>query len=157
MLLACSGCLAMLEDGPVGCQALYDRLRLRLFADRVNSRLQRLMEDTYYLQHPDRFCVSGKSVAAHLTGLCCACEHDGDTAVINALEHWPYDTASIEKPELPPFRGVLTIADMQGIADADAHDYGLELWARSTWDAHSALHPLAREWVRQAVTHFPPR
>ncbi len=75
----------------------------------------------------------------------------GPPAVVNALERWRYEIASIDKPEHPPFRGVLTITDMQGVGDPDAHDYGVELWAHSTWNAHSALHPLAQQWVRQAI------
>jgi hypothetical protein len=27
----------------------------------------------------------------------------------------------------------------------------VEGWARSVWEAHATLHPLARQWVQQAL------
>jgi hypothetical protein len=52
-------------------------LLARDFTDAAYFRVHRMIVDTYCLQHPDRYCVSAKSLAAHLTGLCWLIEHGG--------------------------------------------------------------------------------
>ena len=49
----------------------------------------------------------------------------------------------------PTFRGALAFADVHGLTDADAHARVVEPWARSTWEAYAALHPLARAWIEE--------
>jgi hypothetical protein len=35
--------------------------------------------------------------------------------------------------------------------DPQAYGEAVERWARSTWDAYSALQPLARRWIAEAL------
>lgn len=66
----CSGCGLVVRGGTAGCQAIMDDLLARDFSNVAYFRVHRMMVDTYCLQHPERYCVSAKSLAAHLTGLC---------------------------------------------------------------------------------------
>jgi hypothetical protein len=103
------------------------------------------------MQHPDRYCVSAKSLAAHLTGMCWALEFSGHPSGLKALQGWLDGPRRIEKPALPAFRGSLTVADVRDAHDPQAHAAAIERWARSTWEAYSALHPVARRWVEEAL------
>jgi hypothetical protein len=58
---------------------------------------------------------------------------------------------AIQKPQLPTFRGALTIADVYGIEDPTEYGKAVEAWARAAWDAYVELQPLARTWVAQSV------
>jgi uncharacterized protein DUF5946 len=146
----CEGCGLVVDGGTEGCQSLFDELRSR---ELVTStyQAQRMTVDTYCVQHPDRYCVSAKSLAAHLTGLCWALEYSGYPSGLKALQRWLNGPARIEKPALPPFRGALTIADVGDTPDPEA----IRRWARSTWEAYAPLHPIARQWVDEAIS--PPR
>jgi hypothetical protein len=140
------------EGGTAGCQGIFDGLLARDFSDVAYFRVHRMLVDTYCLQHPDRYCVSAKSLAAHLTGLCWLLEHGGNRAIgSEPLRRWLNGTPRIEKPEAPSFRGSLTVADVREAADPEAHARAVELWARSTWEAYSSLHALARHWIQQAL------
>lgn len=146
----CEGCGLIVDGGTEGCQLLFDELRgSQLGAS--TYQIQRLTVDTYCMQHPDRYCVSAKSLAAHLTGLCWALEHSGHPSGLKALQRWLDGRPRIEKPELPSFRGVLTVADVRDIQDPAARAAAIGRWARSTWDAYSALQPVARRWVEEAL------
>ena len=66
---ACGGCGLEIVGGEAACQALFDAFRVRETAELAPSYAStRLTVDVYCLQHPDRYCVSAKSLAAHLTG-----------------------------------------------------------------------------------------
>jgi hypothetical protein len=58
-----------------------DGFLARDFSDVAYFRVHRLMVDVYSLHHPDRYCASGKSLAAHLTGLGVLLERGGSRAV----------------------------------------------------------------------------
>ncbi len=58
----------MVPDGTAGCVALFEEVQVRDYSDFRYARVYRKMVDTYCLQHPDRYCASAKSFAAHLTG-----------------------------------------------------------------------------------------
>ncbi len=151
MTTKCSGCGLLVEGGTEGCQAFMDELLARDFGDVAYFRVHRMMVDTYSLQHPDRYCVSAKSLAAHLTGLCWLVEHDGSKAVGSAaLRRWLDGPRLIEKPEIPASRGTLTIEDVRREQGPEAYGRAVERWARSTWEAYSPLHAIARRWIRQA-------
>jgi hypothetical protein len=75
----------VVRGGTAACQAIFDELLARDFSDIAYFQVHRMMVDTYCLQHPDRYCVSAKSLAAHLTGLCRLIEHDGSRAVGSEL------------------------------------------------------------------------
>lgn len=148
----CAGCGLVVEGGTAGCQAIFEELTARDFSLVAYFRVHRMLVDTYCLQHPDPYCISAKSLAAHLMGLCWLIEHDGARAVgSEKLREWLDGTSRLDKPELPSFRGKLTIADVHHTADPAAHGEAVERWARSTWEAYSPLHALARQWIQQAL------
>jgi hypothetical protein len=122
-----------------------DELLARDFSNVSYFRVHRMMVDVYSLQHPDRYCASAKSLAAHVTGLGALLERGGSRAVgVEALRRWLEGDPGIEKPVIPSFRGRLTIADVFRAPDPQAFAEAVERWARSTWEAYSALQPLAR-------------
>jgi len=151
MTMPCSGCGWAATEGSDGCQALFDELLARDFSNVIYGRSHRLMVDTYSLQHPDRYCVSAKSLAAHLGGLCCAIEHGARPEAYHSLQRWLNGRSPIEKPELPSSRGAVTIADVQAASDAAGYAQAVERWARSTWEAYAILHPLARRYMDEAL------
>jgi len=147
----CDGCGLPVAGGTAGCRALFDELIARDFSDPLYFRCHRMLVDTYCLQHPDPYCTSAKSLAAHLCGLCAVLEEDASRAVgTEALRRWLDGRVALGKPELPAFRGELTIADVHGATDPESHGRAVESWARSTWQAYAPLHPLARTWLAQA-------
>src|SRR5690242_1070084 len=149
---ACSGCGALVEGGADGCQRLFDDCRVRELAELAQDYpATRLTVDIYCLQHPDRYCVSAKSLAAHLTGLAWALQHGGTDAGLRALQRWLNGRVDITKPAVPDARGSLTIGDVFGVTGRDAYLAAVDRWARSTWAAYSSLHLIAEHWIAQAV------
>ena len=137
---------------PVGgrdaCQKLFDDLGLRAFEDSRYAAMRRLTVDCYACQH-DRYILSGRSLAAHLTGLAVAIEHEGAEQVNDRVQSWISRTRHIEKPAVPRFRGTVTIADIAG-APPDEYAAAVQRWAGSVWDAWREHHALAREWIASA-------
>jgi hypothetical protein len=133
------------------CQKLFDALGLRAFEDPRYAAMRRLVVDCYACQH-DRYIASGRSLAAHLTGLAVAIERPGDQRVNEQVQRWLSRTRHIEKPAVPNLRGDMTIADMVDI-DAEAHADAVRSWAVSVWDAWREHHGLAREWIAAAQAH----
>lgn len=114
--------------------------------------VHRLFVDVYALQHPERYCVSFKSLAAHLAHLCWTLEQGGSKAVPSeAIRRWVERHPDLAKPGLPASRGAMTVGDVAKAADPAGHARAVEEWARSTWEAYTALHGTAREWVRAAL------
>jgi len=146
------------KGGETGCQAIFEELLARDFGNVLYFRSHRMLVDTYALQHPERYCASAKSLAAHLTGLCWLLEHGGSRAVGGeALRRWLNGKPEIEKPELPALRGELTIAGTIATRDPESYGRAVEAWARSTWQAYAPLHPLARRWIDAAVAAERPK
>jgi hypothetical protein len=108
-----------------------------------------MVVDTYCLQHPERYCASAISLAAHLSGLCVAVEHRGREDELNAgIQRWLSRRPRLDRPALPPHPSDVTIADLRAATDPTTHRTIAERWARQTWDAYRPLHELARRWVR---------
>lgn len=150
-LQPCDGCGLRVEGGTAGCQAFFDELIARDFSNALYFRVHRLMVDVYSLQHPARYCKSVKSLAAHLCGLYGILESDASRAVGDeAFRRWLDGKVDLEKPELPSFRGELTIESVRDASDPGTYARAVERWARSTWDAYAPLHPLARDWYERA-------
>lgn len=152
LALVCSGCGLAAQGGQAGCQALFDAVLARSFADPAYATVHRLVVDTYCLQHPDTYCVSAKSLAAHLTGLCWALDYAASPGVGRALTRWLDGPFADQKPALPATVGALTIAEVHGATDATDHLEAAERWARATWAAYGTLHPLAHRWIEAALT-----
>jgi hypothetical protein len=149
---ACSGCGLVVEGGVEGCQAIFDDESAREYADIRFAARRRMVVDTYCLQHPERYCASATSLAAHLTGLCIAMEHRGREEELNAaIQRWLSRRPELEKPPLPERRGPLTIAAVRAATELVDHRAAVDGWARGTWDAYRALHPIARAWVARVT------
>jgi hypothetical protein len=155
METTCSGCGLAVPGGTPACRAIFDAYIAGEWNNPISYRYHRMFVDAYCLQHPDQFCASAKSFAAHLTGLCAAFEHKSHPSVLNAVNRWLSGNPSFTKPELPSFRGALTIAVVQAAAaQAEQNPFpiaqAIDCWARSTWEAYSPLHPQARLWISQS-------
>jgi len=147
----CRGCGLRIVGGTEACQAIFEEILGRSFSDGLYFSVHRMVVDTYSLQHPDRYCKSAKSLAAHLCGLCQIIEEGADRAVGDEiLRRWLDGRVSLSKPEIPEFRGELTIRDVREAPDPAAYVEVVECWAESTWQAYSPLHDLAHEWLRRA-------
>ena len=134
--------------GREACQKLFDDLGLRAFEDSRYAAMRRLAVDCYACQH-DRYILSGRSLAAHLTGLAVAIEHGGDEHVNERVQRWLSLTRELEKPAVPRLRGEVTIADVAA-APPDEYAAAVRRWAQSVWDAWHGHHALAREWIAAA-------
>jgi hypothetical protein len=110
--------------------------------------MRRLAVDCYACQH-DRYIVSGRSLAAHLTGLAVAMEHEGGEELNDRVQSWLSRTRHVEKPAVPRLRGTVTIVD---VADAPPEEYAAAVrrWAASVWDAWGEHHKVARHWIAAA-------
>ena len=107
----------------------------------------RLTIDVYCLQHPERYCVSAKSLAAHLTGLCWALEHGINEGGLRELQRRLDSRRDLVKPPIPADHGKLTVADIAGVAGPGEYAPALDRWARSTWAAYADLQQTARAWI----------
>src|SRR5687768_1437729 len=114
----CAGCGLPVPGGSAGCEGIFERFLARDSGHPAYFATHRLLADTYGLQHPERYCASAKSFAAHLTGLCWLLEHDGSRAVgSEALRRWLDGRPPLERPEPPSARGELSIGDLPAAAD----------------------------------------
>jgi hypothetical protein len=148
----CGGCGLAVPGGTARCQSIMDELLALHFSDATYFSVHRLFVDTYCLQHPDRYCVSFKSLAAHLAHLCWSLEYQGSGAIPSeAIRHWVERHPHLDKPVLPTHRGALTIADVARAADPSAHHRAVQGWALATWEAYTDLQSLGRHWVKQAL------
>jgi hypothetical protein len=143
----------VIEGGTAGCRAIFEELIARDFSDLGYFSVHRMLVDTYSLQHPDSYCRSAKSLAAHLCGLCQILETEANRAVGDAaLRRWLDGKVSLAKPEIPAFRGDLTIASVRDATTPADHAAAVDRWAESTWRAYASLHDLARDWLERART-----
>jgi hypothetical protein len=131
---------------------MMDELLALHFSNASYFGVHRLFVDTYCLQHPDRYCASFKSLAAHLAHLCWTLEHGGTRAVPSEpIRRWVERNPHLQKPRLPSFRGSMTLADVVAASTPAEHHRAVEQWARATWDAYADLHTTARHWVTLAL------
>jgi Family of unknown function (DUF5946) len=121
-------------------------------ADVRYAGVYRLAFDAYCLQHPDTHCVSAKSFAAHLMGLCHGLEHTNRPQSYWAIPQWLNTPRPVHKPDLPSARGALTLADVRGAPTPEEHGRRVRAWAESVWRAYQSQHHLAREWLKAALT-----
>jgi hypothetical protein len=147
----CPECGAPVAGGRAGCQALFEEVGLRAFSDARYGAVHRLVVDAYAMQHPEPYCHSAKSYAAHLTGLCCGVERGGNPGVYRAINQWLNGKAPIDKPQVLTSRGQLTIANLRVVSSAEEHIKRAREWAKSVWEAYGAQHELARQWIEAAL------
>jgi hypothetical protein len=153
MTSACAACTYRVAGGTAGCQARFDRLIARDFSDALYFRAHRMLVDTYCLQHPQQYCASAKSFAAHLAGLCWFMQHSDVSRAIGpeALQRWLSGRTDLVKPEIPAVRGTMTIGDIDEAANPLVYAETVEQWAGVTWDAYRPLHATAQSWLQEAL------
>src|ERR1700753_3154473 len=95
----CEDCGAVVAEGKAGCLKMFEEILAREFSDYRYGRFHRLTVDAYSLQHPDEYMRSGKSFAAHLTGLCAALEGEDAFSTNQAVQKWLSTNPQIEKPD----------------------------------------------------------
>lgn len=140
-----------MPGGTQACRGQFEALCARDYTEAPAYAVHRMMVDAYALQHPAAYCASAKSFAAHLTGLCCAFEHPGDSAPLKAVQQWLNGRVELARPEAPMGRGGMTLADLPHEGPREDLDAAIRRWARAVWEAYAELHPLARKWTRQAL------
>jgi hypothetical protein len=130
---------------------MWDEISARAYTDSGYAATRDLAFDAYCMQHPERYCRSAKSYAAHLTRLCCGLEYGGDPKVYTALQKWLNGTVDIVKPEPPNFRGQMTVADLWAARTLKEHIRFVHDWANGVWKAYAAQQDIARSWIRAAL------
>jgi hypothetical protein len=130
------------------CELRFQGLGTERFDDSELALDWRLVVDCYSVQH-DKYIRSGRSCAAHLTGLCIALEHGGDALLLRAVQQWLSRTPVLPKPAVPGLRGDVTIDDVIAAAPEDRHAVVMR-WAASAWAAWADQQALARAWIAEA-------
>jgi hypothetical protein len=156
-MLACPGC--GFTGGREACQDLFNdiTLRVRAMAWTDSMKTWRLMHDVYDIQHEEDFCGRYKGLVMHLGGVCWALEYGGAETGYRALqkliERNPWEhLAYPPSPGIPaPPRGSITVAALKDAETPELLSVRVDKWARSAWQAYSALQPVARQWVKQAL------
>ncbi len=149
----CEDCGAVIAEGKVGCIKLFEETIAKEFSDYRYGKIHRLTVDAYCLQHPEPYMHSGKSFAAHLTGMCAAFEYEDALAVNQTVQKWLSTNPKIDKPaQLPEQRGNLTITYIHDASNADEHAERVKEWARDVWGAWSEHHNLAKQLIKEALT-----
>src|SRR5207302_2630940 len=105
---SCPECGAPGATTPEACEKRFQDLGLERFDDSELATDWRLVVDCYSLQH-DKYILSGRSLAAHLTGVCIALEYGGDESLLRAVQQWLGRTRELAKPAVPALRGDVTI------------------------------------------------
>jgi hypothetical protein len=137
--------------GEPDCAGMRDLVFARDFEQpALYGKWHRLAVDSYCVQHSS-YVQSAKSLAAHLCGLCVALERGDDQSQLTGLQRWLSSNPPLEKPDLPAFRGELTIAHVAGIEDPAAYGAAVEEWARSAWDAYGELQERSRHWLAMSA------
>lgn len=130
------------------CERRFNGLGVERFDDSELASDWRLVVDCYSMQH-DKYILSARSLAAHLTGVCIALEHRGDEALLRAVQQWLGRTRDLVKPAVPARRGDVTIDDVIAAAPED-RGATVRAWARSVWAAWAEHQALARSWIAAA-------
>lgn len=149
----CEGCGLELEGGTLGCQVLFEQACAANHERPGPYRNHRVFVDAYALQHPQRYCESGKSLFAHLGGLLAEFECDGDAAVLEAQRSSLSGRVRLPRPDPPTERGKLTIRDILAAAEGPPRQKAVLAYAKEQWQAWESLQPLAAQWTRMALRH----
>jgi hypothetical protein len=149
---SCDQCGWAEAGGRAGCRARFEEFLARDFSDALYFRVHRLLVDAYCLQHPDQFCVSAKSLAAHLAGLGWILEGGASPASgPEGLQRWLSGNRALEKPTLPEERGETTIGDLPADAGPGEWSAAVRRWAETVWAAYAPVHDVARRWIAEAA------
>ncbi len=147
----CPACGARVTGGRDGCQALWDEVHAQALQVVGGLPLPEAAFDAYCLQHPETYCVSAKSYAAHLTRLCCGVEHPGDARVLAAIQRWLNGSPRLQKPALLPNRGQICVTEVWQAGSAAERSRTARAWVLNVWQAYTPQQALARLWLNSAV------
>ena len=151
----CEDCGAFVTEGKAGCRKIFEEIIAREFSDYWYGRIHRLTVDAYALQHPDEYMHSGKSFAAHLTGMSAALEYEDTLTINRAVQKWLSKNPNISKPtRIPKERGNLTVTYIRSTGDADEHTKRVREWAQDVWRAWSEHYALAKRLIVQATAEI---
>jgi hypothetical protein len=149
----CESCGAVVSEGETGCRKLFEEVLVKDYSDYRYAQTHRLMVDAYSLQHPEDFMHSGKSFAAHLTGMYASLECEESSIINQTVQKWLSSNPQIDKPaRLPQQRGNITITYVHSAVDAEEHKRRVREWAKSVWSAWSEHRDLAKLLVNEATT-----
>jgi hypothetical protein len=143
----CDGCGLEIKGGREACQRLFDSRASLEMNDYRYARFHRLVVDCYCLQHPQQYCVSAKSLMAHLAGLCVAIEMNGEQNAYRALQKSLNGNPPLTKPTVPERRGGYTIADVLRTSNADDYARRVDEWANEVWRAYQPIQGWGRDWL----------
>ncbi len=147
----CEYCGAIVIGGYAGCRSLFNEITAQSLSGATYFAVHRAAVDCYALQHPEYFCVSAKSYAAHLSGLCVAIEYHHSTEVNAAIQKWLSGSIDLDKPTVLTKRGALTVTHIKDVIDPKERGGRVDDWCHSVWIAYNELHDIARSYVRAAL------
>ncbi len=139
-----------------GCWELYRRLSTAPYARAPGSRLRRLVEDAYAVQHPG---VPGRrslqSVAVHLMGLCTLLEREAqERRLVPVLGRMPArKTMDLHWLEPPARNGRLNVNHVIEAGFENGHAKAVEAWARDVWRAWAPHHATVHGWLDAPCRH----
>jgi len=155
---ACTECGGVVPDAFETCDQFFLAVLVRAgeatTRSTVHPQLYRLVVDTFGMQHPARSCLSPKSYAAHLTGLCCAMEYGISKSVYAALQRWPNGPAErigLVRPKDLSSRGRITVGYVSEASSDEEFEARVHEWASDVWQAYQPQHKIARSWIRDAL------
>jgi hypothetical protein len=131
------------------CWAAYGEVLAREYSDPAYFQVHRLSVDAYAVQHPGRPGPQAiQSVAVHLIRLCLLLERGlpmarANDAMLKASER--EDLYVWLEP--PASRGSVTVGDVAGAQEPDAHMAVVRRWAVSAWQAWEPHHGTIRSWL----------
>lgn len=146
--MACPECGTPSVDNIEACEELFHELGLVKFNEPQLAKAWRTVVDCYAMQH-DRYIRSGKSLAAHLTGICIATECSGEEGAFSVVQKWLSGRLDVPKLEVPDSRGKVTVDDVLS-SSRDDRPRHVRRWAESIWSAWEAHQNQARTWLTQA-------
>ena len=147
---ACTRCGAKVLGGTEGCRRLFHEVLALEYGDPAHGAIHLLTVDAYALQHSEDH--GPRSNAFHLLRLCMLLEHGAEPGIgqnLRWLQAQLDGKREVPYLEPPEDRGAVTIADVHGSASPEEHAARVRRWARSVWEAYSAYHGWARQWLGQ--------
>lgn len=147
MLQHCPYCSANHIGGLEGCQAIFYQVVLN--ADMpLTSGMGRGIFDTYCLQHPELYCKSAKSYAAHLALLYCWIAYPNNQEVLEAIRRGLNGPFRAEKAFLPEVgkRGTLTILHLKRSQSTNDIETRATQWIDNVWSAYAEVHTQAKDY-----------
>lgn len=135
-----------------GCWAVFGKILRREYQKPGYRENHRLTVDAYTVQHPGQPSpAASRSMALRLISLCAVLERGIPQGKVSQSLEWLSEQGpQFEwlEPPTPLRRGDVTVADVLEAKSAEAHVYGVEIWARSAWKAWRPHHDTVRGWLK---------